>query len=152
MKRVIYFLLAVFLSIIPLHSGRTDANGGHYDRSTGEYHYHHGYPAHQHENGICPYDFNDQTRSSSASVSRSSQQTAEKPKRTFWEIAEDVFLIFVAVYSVYKIVWLFFIEPRIREKQYLYSRLAACRVCGKRIRMSFKVCPLCGAKKPFSRN
>lgn len=41
------------------HSGRTDSKGGHYDRSTGEYHYHHGYKAHQHENGVCPYDYND---------------------------------------------------------------------------------------------
>ena len=41
------------------HSGRTDGNGGHYDRSTGEYHYHHGYPAHQHTDGTCPYDYND---------------------------------------------------------------------------------------------
>lgn len=38
------------------HPGHTDAAGGHWDSSTGEYHYHHGYPAHQHENGICPYE------------------------------------------------------------------------------------------------
>lgn len=43
------------------HTGRTDLNGGHYNRSTGEYHYHHGYPAHQHTNGACPYDFDDKT-------------------------------------------------------------------------------------------
>ena len=41
------------------HPGRTDSSGGHYDRSTGEYHYHHGYPAHQHPGGVCPYDNND---------------------------------------------------------------------------------------------
>lgn len=38
------------------HPGKTDSNGGHFDRSTGEYHYHHGYPAHQHKNGTCPYN------------------------------------------------------------------------------------------------
>ena len=38
------------------HPGKTDSNGGHFDRSIGEYHYHHGYPAHQHENGTCPYN------------------------------------------------------------------------------------------------
>lgn len=43
------------------HPGATDANGGHYDHSTGEYHYHHGYPAHQHTDGKCPYDFDDRT-------------------------------------------------------------------------------------------
>ena len=50
-------LCAVILFIIPAyaHSGMTDANGGHYER--GEYHYHHGYPAHQHVDGECPYDF-----------------------------------------------------------------------------------------------
>lgn len=53
------------------HPGRTDENGGHRDSSTGEYHYHHGYPAHQHENGICPYDYDDRTGWSSGSSSGS---------------------------------------------------------------------------------
>lgn len=47
------------------HSGGTDANGGHYDSSTGEYHYHHGYPAHQHPDGMCPYSYDDKTDHSS---------------------------------------------------------------------------------------
>ena len=70
-KFILFFLLFLFcFPIVSLaHSGRTDANGGHYDRSTGEYHYHHGYPAHQHTNGICPYDYDDQTGSSSGSSS-----------------------------------------------------------------------------------
>lgn len=38
------------------HPGKTDSDGGHFDRSSGEYHYHHGYPAHQHKNGTCPYN------------------------------------------------------------------------------------------------
>lgn len=42
------------------HSGRTDSGGGHHDYKNasglGSYHYHHGYPAHLHENGVCPYD------------------------------------------------------------------------------------------------
>ena len=43
------------------HGGRTDGKGGHYDINEGEYHYHHGYPAHDHYdmNGDgyidCPY-------------------------------------------------------------------------------------------------
>jgi len=37
------------------HSGGTDGSGGHYDHSTGDYHYHHGKPAHDHPNGVCPY-------------------------------------------------------------------------------------------------
>lgn len=48
-------LISLFAVAVFAHSGRTDANGGHYNHSTGEYHYHHGRPAHQHPNGVCPY-------------------------------------------------------------------------------------------------
>ena len=50
------FCALLLTSFASAHSGKTDASGGHWDNSTGEYHYHHGYPAHQHTNGICPYD------------------------------------------------------------------------------------------------
>ncbi len=53
-------VISLFMFLIPLsvfaHSGKTNSDGGHYDSSTGEYHYHHGYSAHSHNNGICPYD------------------------------------------------------------------------------------------------
>lgn len=88
-KRLLAFLLAFLLLLSPTvlaHSGKTDAHGGHYDRSTGEYHYHHGYPAHQHYDmdgdGIidCPYDFDDQTdhsdRGGSSSQSKPSSSHA----------------------------------------------------------------------------
>lgn len=61
MKKKIFVLLIIFISSVNVcfaHRGRTDSSGGHYDRSTGEYHYHHGYSAHQHNNGICPYENN----------------------------------------------------------------------------------------------
>lgn len=43
MKKFISIFIIFFILIVPFcyaHSGRTDANGGHYDWSTGEYHYH----------------------------------------------------------------------------------------------------------------
>lgn len=45
---------------VEAHSGRTDRYGGHKDNKNksglGNYHYHcGGYPAHLHENGVCPY-------------------------------------------------------------------------------------------------
>lgn len=63
MKKSIVAVVAILLlgSSALAHSGGTDGNGGHYNRSTGEYHYHHGYSAHQHENGVCPYDKKDRT-------------------------------------------------------------------------------------------
>ncbi len=46
MKRLCSLLLCAAMLAAPLsalaHSGRTDANGGHYNRKTGEYHYHNG--------------------------------------------------------------------------------------------------------------
>lgn len=55
-KFLLLILFALMLSVTAYaHSGKTDAQGGHYDYSTGQYHYHHGYPAHQHYGGTCPY-------------------------------------------------------------------------------------------------
>lgn len=58
------FLLLVLQ--VSAHPGRTDANGGHADSADGSYHYHHGFSAHQHTGGVCPYDYEDQTSYSSA--------------------------------------------------------------------------------------
>ncbi len=61
MKKAIYFvfllsfIFLLFFVFSSAHSGRTDGSGGHYNHSTGEYHYHHGKPAHDHPNGVCPY-------------------------------------------------------------------------------------------------
>lgn len=74
----IFSVLFCFCVTSFAHPGRTDKNGGHYDRSTGEYHYHHGYPAHQHTNGVCPYDFEDKTgQSSGESVTRAVETKTE---------------------------------------------------------------------------
>ena len=80
-RRALCLLLALLLCSLPAfaHPGRTDGSGGHYNRSTGEYHYHHGYSAHQHTDGICPYDFDDRTGERSGSPSSG---TAPKPAKT----------------------------------------------------------------------
>ncbi len=76
-KKMCCFALTLLLLAAPAsaHSGRSDSSGGHYDRATGEYHYHHGYPAHQHENGICPYDFDDRTGENSGGSGSGSSAT-----------------------------------------------------------------------------
>ncbi len=61
MKKILYVITVAvcilsFAIICFAHPGKTDSDGGHYDHSTGEYHYHHGYSAHQHPNGVCPYE------------------------------------------------------------------------------------------------
>lgn len=65
--------LVFLIFLLPLHAlahpGKSDYQGGHTDHSTGVYHYHHGYPAHFHTNGECPYDFKDKTGQQSGSSS-----------------------------------------------------------------------------------
>jgi hypothetical protein len=63
---IVLFVAAILFPIHAYaHSGGTDSKGGHYNRSTGEYHYHHGYSAHQHKDMDgdgkldCPYEFDD---------------------------------------------------------------------------------------------
>lgn len=53
---IFIFVFTLLCANVYAHSGGTDWRGGHNDNSTGGYHYHHGYPEHQHSNGICPYD------------------------------------------------------------------------------------------------
>lgn len=67
---VLVLAAALCIGSASAHPGRTDANGGHYNHSTGEYHYHHGYPAHQHIDGVCPYDYDDRTGWNSGSSSQ----------------------------------------------------------------------------------
>lgn len=50
-KFVFLFILCVATLSVNAHPGRTDSNGGHYDRSTGEYHYHDGKYAGREQSG-----------------------------------------------------------------------------------------------------
>lgn len=88
MKKILLtltLLICVSSSLIAFaHSGRTDGSGGH--NSSSGYHYHHGYSAHQHVNGVCPYDFDDKTGSISGS---SSGLLSAETYREYWEDAKE---------------------------------------------------------------
>ena len=76
---LIFLLLPSIALTAYAHPGRTDGRGGHTDHSTGDYHYHHGYPAHNHydmdgDGAVdCPYDFEDKTESKSSSDTEKSR-------------------------------------------------------------------------------
>lgn len=85
LKTALIVLMIVLIAFMPLaafaHSGRTDAYGGHRDNQNksglGSYHYHcGGYPAHLHQNGVCPYETSTVT---TASASGSKQKPAADP-------------------------------------------------------------------------
>lgn len=76
-----------FVGATALHPGRTDANGGHWNHATGEYHYHHGYPEHQHTNGVCPYEFDDKTGQTTAKAQTQTEtNSTERKSKMFWQI------------------------------------------------------------------
>lgn len=124
MKRFLAISLCLFLTILPItahaHSGRTDASGGHYDRTTGEYHYHHGYPAHDHYDmdgdGIldCPYDFNEKNNGIKENISESSgvkntistvrDSPEEKEKSEMRDILIVIALSFIIVFGQYLVI------------------------------------------------
>ena len=88
-QRAVFFavLLFIILSAVTVyaHPGRTDSSGGH--NSSDGYHWHHGYPAHNHSDldgdGVkeyCPYDHDDATdhkNTGSYSTKSSSDSTAD---------------------------------------------------------------------------
>lgn len=118
MKKYLYITLVIALCISLLtivasaHSGRTDSNGGHYDRSTGEYHYHHGYPAHDHydmdgDGDIdCPYKFHNKTNHDSSN--NTSDKTPTKPNTNVEQSREltfgEIILLILKIIGILLIV------------------------------------------------
>lgn len=102
----LYILIAVLLLsslviIVSAHPGRTDGSGGHTDHDTGEYHYHHGYPAHDHYDMDgdgdldCPYNFDDKTdhspgSNSSSGVNNNAGITADSYENNDANLEEEV--------------------------------------------------------------
>lgn len=88
MKKAAVWFAALFFIVVCLcfaasaHTGGTDSHGGHYVGGSGEYHYHHGYSAHQHINGACPYDFDDKTGDNSGSSGNAKTKQQDKPATT----------------------------------------------------------------------
>ncbi len=102
LKLLLVFAICLSLSVVVFaHSGRTDSNGGHTDHGSEQYHYHHGYPAHQHSDldgdGIldCPYLFKDKTESSESKTETPKKTEAQKRTKTFVYYAAAFVLLFV---------------------------------------------------------
>lgn len=92
--KLLLFLLVCLL--IPVtasaHPGGLDDNGGHINHATGEYHYHHGYEAHQHPDGVCPYDFDDRTGQNSGTPSSGqASDPSPAPKEPEWVLVKEGF-------------------------------------------------------------
>lgn len=114
---------AILTMITVLHSGKTDSKGGHRDSSTGEYHYHHGYPAHQHYDmdgdgkRDCPYNFNNNVDKKDT-ASDTTPSTAEKTPfiLRLLEIIFNATALSVLLTIIIGQVFVFFIDLRTHDK------------------------------------
>lgn len=103
MNRIAILLVPILTLFSVLHGGRTDAWGGHYDHSAGEYHYHHGMPAHDHYDidgdGVidCPYSFR-----GNSGESEKTNNTSESASGRFWKITFVAIGVVVVVYILRK--------------------------------------------------
>lgn len=106
MRKIILALLLLCILVYP-HPGGIDSNGGHYNRSTGEYHYHHGYPEHQHKNGICPYEFDDNTEYKTE-VSKNSYSNVSKNNVTNHSFSSIIKKVDTNILGLILLAFLFF--------------------------------------------
>lgn len=87
-KKFYILILIIYMLIIPIntfaHSGRTDSNGGHWDRSTGTYHYHNGTSVQQNSGGS--YQYNNSSDSNKILNNNSERKDS-------WYIVENIFSV-----------------------------------------------------------
>lgn len=88
--------------IAEAHPGRTDSQGGHHDYKNrsglGSYHYHcGGYPAHLHENGVCPYKSGGQKNASQSTSNSNSTGSNTAANQT--NITTDLMNSYQAVFD-----------------------------------------------------
>ncbi len=108
---VVALCIALFTTAIYAHSGGTDGSGRHYDHSTGDYHYHHGYSAHDHYDidgdGIkdCPYDFDyDSVNKAVSDANEEESKNTTKKNKTFWSICGDILICFIIAIIAFPLI------------------------------------------------
>lgn len=145
---VFLIVLLVISCALPIfaHSGRTDSNGGHY--GDGGYHYHHGYPAHDHYDmdgdgtKDCPYRFDDATNHKSQDSS-ASHVVLDTSQISVKEVIMDVFILLiilaiscyiiplpiVLVYSLFRLIFRLIKHPKSQKTINKLSVIGCVAIC-----------------------
>ncbi len=103
---IVVLCILLFAIVVSAHSGRTDSSGGHYDSSTGSYHYHHGYSAHQHYDmdgdGIkdCPYNYDDKTNYNSSEAVNNKTNNKASLSWVYWLTGIMAFAVCVMFFII----------------------------------------------------
>ena len=130
-------LLFVFLISASAHSGRTDANGGHWNRSTGEYHYHTGEYAGRSQsssksNGtrasqelidiIDKHEAQKKNQESQKRIPPPKYQPSKKDKTSFWDVVIEILkglLALIAYYLLFLCVpyWIYILIKKLFSRK-----------------------------------
>lgn len=122
----LFILLFTIMLSIPAyaHPGSLDEYGGHYDYSTGDYHFHHGYPAHSHAGGRCVYSFRDNTdgRYTYSNKSSTTPQCTTAPRPTMTQIHLNFFqrhpvLTGLGAFAIIIAIWIAVSSKRDKERE-----------------------------------
>lgn len=122
-----------FSNIILAHAGKTDINGGHYNTTTNEYHYHHGYSAHYHINGICPYNYTNRESNDikgNKEGSHNMQYNKLYTKNTTYSDATCIFLTsFTCIFCILVGLLLYFLYKYIDTNKILLNNKLLTVIC-----------------------
>lgn len=150
-KHFIFLFILVIVSLFLIasfaHGGKTDSRGGHDDRNSGEYHYHHGYPAHDHydidgDGTIdCPYNFDDKTdhnsvieKETEANREDGNEEKEPSKKLTFKGVVKIIFdiillfLVFATLLVLPLSVIVYYIIDRVLVKVFRMKESAGDRI------------------------
>lgn len=122
---ILFILILQFIVTVNAHPGRTDSNGGHYDRSTGEYHYHNGEHAgkKQSDKKDSEYNYSGKTNNNSlfdGDLFREDELTEEQKRKLFLsELSSDIFVAlffgFLLSVPIFFFIFLRFFESTVQK-------------------------------------
>ena len=126
MKKIYIFILSLIIiccssSLVLAHSGRTDTNGGHFNRDTGDYHYHHGLPEHDHPDGVCPYESNNEESSSNTTTETETSESPSNFVKFLGCVVGGLFLGYIFGLIPTSVFFLLFLIFTSKETQGKYS-------------------------------
>lgn len=124
-KRIWLASILIFLLSFPVyaHPGKTDSSGGHYVEGTTIYHYHHGYPAHYHTNGKCPYGFDDQTGANSGTSSKKDSDGTLSGSQSNESLEEESDMVLPIIFGVTCLIFLFILWKQYKSNKELKNKL-----------------------------
>lgn len=94
---ILLLLVFQFIVIVNAHPGRTDSNGGHYDRSTGEYHYHNGESAGKNQNSSNETYTYENFEAPTKNYNSNSSKNSQELKNFIEDLGTVLFYLFLGV-------------------------------------------------------